>query len=192
MITPISLVARLLAVLVVPPSVWWGVDTSPAIAVDKVDVVTPEVARGGNLKVRYHTTFYRRCSGKAMRYIEDAAGRPTEAAAYEFRDGIGRNGQPVPLDNPQWITVEATIPDAAPPGAALYQNVSDFYCNPLQRFLRRGVRFAYPLVHFEILNAHVAHAEPAVTAFRPVDTGYDLRERANAIVPEPSDLARKP
>ena len=107
------------------------------------------------------------------------------AERYSFRDGIGRNGQPVPLDNPQWMTIKATIPAQATPGAATYQNVSDFFCNPLQRYLQHGIKFAYPLIRFRVTDAPIMAAQPPLTAFLPLQKDVDLRERAR-LVPQSS------
>ena len=104
------------------------------------------------------------------------------AESYSFRDGIGRNGQPVPLDNPQWVAVEAVVPGQATPGAAEYQNVTDFFCNPLQRYLRMGIPFAYPLIRFMVTDAPPVLARAPVTAFQPVTHDLDLRDRAKLVL----------
>ena len=183
--TPVKLAMRALALILVPPAAWWAMDQSPAIEVDAFRVITPQVGRGGSLEVAYHTTFFRRCSGDGNRFFVDAAGVSIPAERYSFRDGIGRNGQPVPLENPQWMTIKATIPAQATPGDATYQNVSDFFCNPLQRYLRRGIKFAYPLIRFQVTDAPVVAAQPPLTAFLPLQQDVDLRERAK-LVPQPS------
>ena len=184
MLAPVTLAMRLLAVAVVPPVAWWTMDRSPAISVDAVEVLTTNVPRGGSLKLRYHINFLRRCSGDGNRFFLDAAHVPIPAASYSFRDGIGRNGQPVPLDNPQWVGVEAVVPGQATPGAAEYQNVTDFFCNPLQRYLRLGIPFAYPLIRFTVTDAPPVLARPPVTAFQPVTHDLDLRDRANLVLKE--------
>ena len=180
---PVKLAMRVLAVVLAPPAAWWSLDRSPAIEVDAFRIETPDVARGGSLEVSYHTTFFRRCSGDGNRYFIDAAGVPIPAERYRFRDGIGRNGQPVPLDNPQWMTIKATVPAQATPGAATYQNVSDFFCNPLQRYLQKGISFAYPQIHFRVTDGPIVTAQPPVTAFLPVQHDVDLRERAKLVSP---------
>ena len=182
--TPAKFAMRALAVVLVPPATWWAMDQSPAIEVDAFRVITPQVARGGSLEVAYHTTFFRRCSGDGNRFFVDAAGVAIPAERYSFRNGIGRNGQPVPLDNPQWMTIKATIPAQATPGIATYQNVSDFFCNPLQRYLQRGIKFAYPLIRFQVTDAPIMAAQPPLTAFLPTQQDVDLRERAK-LVPQP-------
>ena len=183
--TPVKFAMRALALILVPPATWWAMDQSPAIEVDAFRIVTPQVARGGSLEVAYHTTFFRRCSGDGNRFFVDAAGVSIPAERYSFRDGIGRNGQPVPLDNPQWMTIKATIPAQATPGAATYQNVSDFFCNPLQRYLQHGIKFAYPLIRFRVTDAPIMAAQPPLTAFLPLQKDVDLRERAR-LVPQSS------
>ena len=116
-------------------------------------------------------------------FFLDAAGVSIPAERYSFRDGIGRNGQPVPLDNPQWVMIKATIPAQATPGDATYQNISDFFCNPLQRYLQKGIKFAYPLIRLRVTDAAIMTAQPPVTAFLPVQHDLDLRERAGMILP---------
>ena len=181
--TPVKFAMRALALILVPPGAWWGLDRSPAIQVDAFRLLTPEVARGGSLEVAYHTTFLRRCSGDGNRFFVDAAGVSIPAERYSFRDGIGRNGQPVPLDNPQWMTIKATIPAQATPGMGIYQNISDFFCNPLQRYLQLGIKFTYPLIRFQVTDAPITAAQPPITAFLPVPQDFDLRERAKLVPP---------
>ncbi len=184
--TAVKLAMRLLAVVLVPPVAWWSFDRSPAISVDQFELLTSDVPRGGSLKVKYHVNFLRRCSGDGTRHFVDAAGVPIPAEVYSFRDGIGRNGQPVPLDNPQWVPVEAIVPGQATPGDAQYQNVTDFFCNPLQRYLRRlGIPFAYPLIRFRVTDAAPVVARAPVTAFRPVEHDLDLRDRASMAFSSP-------
>ena len=182
--TPVKIAMPLLAFAVVPPTVWWSLDNAPAIRVDRYELVTPAVPRGGGLEVRYHTTFLRRCSGTAARYFVDAAGESIPAESYQFRDGIGRSGEPVPLDNPTWVPVRAVVPGRATPGSADYQNVSEFFCNPLQRYLHLGISFAYPLIRFDVTAAPVVAAQPPITAFQPIAPDVDLRDRA-LLMPSP-------
>ena len=177
--TPVRIIVRVLAVVIVPPAAWWWLDRSPAISVDGYEVATPNVPRGGSLKIRYHVNFLRRCSGDGNRLFKDAAGVSIPAESYKFRDGIGRNGEPVPLDNPQWVSVESIVPVTATPGKAQYQNVSDFFCNPLQRFLQRGVDFTYPLIRFNVSDSPPVEAKASVTLFRPVERDVDVHERAS-------------
>lgn len=190
--TPVKITMPLLALAIVPLTVWWSLDNSPAVAVDDVRIITPQVARGGSLEVSYHINFLRRCSGNGTRYFVDAAGEPIPAESYKFRDGIGRNGQPVPLDNPTWVTVRAVVPGRATPGRADYQNVSEFFCNPMQRYFQRGIRYAYPLIRFQVTDGPIVSAQPSITAFKPVGPDLDLRDRATLVQPGSSDKADSP
>ena len=186
-----EIVGAAVAVLIVGPLAWWAMDRDPPLRVlGSPDVIGSQpVARGALLKVRYRAVYLRRCSGEGRRVFVDATHHVMSIDPYQFRDGIGRDGRPVALgllrDQP---AVSAAVPYGAAPGPARYQNVTQFYCNPLQKALRRGITFRYPIVDFIIDARSVDKIEAPAMLFAPVPQASDAAEILGDEAPPPPSL----
>ena len=171
-----EIVGAAVAVFVVGPLAWWAMDRDPAIRVASYHVLSGPVARGGNLLIRYRAKVLRRCSGKGQRVFVDITNHVMSIDPFEFRDGIGSDGRPVKLDvEHDMPLVRAAVPYGAAPGPAHYQNVTELYCNPLQKALRgrwgMSIAFRYPVVSFEISPAFATKIDPPKSIFGPLRGG---------------------
>ena len=186
-----EIIGAAVSLFVVAPLAWMALDDDPAIRVVNYKVLANPVPRGGSLLVQYRAAFLRRCSGKGQRVFVDITNHVMSIDPFEFRDGIGSDGRPVRLGIEQEMTVSrSAVPYAAAPGPAHYQNITEFYCNPLQKALRgrwgMSVPFKYPVVSFEISPAFATRIEPPQSIFGAVhEDSSDASEILSDQAPPP-------
>lgn len=165
--------AAIFAVTIVGPIAWWAMDKAPALEIVRVESPAAPVDQLGALRLRY-TAVYKRgdCSGEGQRKFVDVSGRATWTEPYEFRTGLGYDGRPVQLGKPVDLPpVSITVPRMAP-GAATYENLTRFYCNPLQKLLGRqwpafSIAMRLPQIDFTVADRVAAHPEPSTHIFQP-------------------------
>ena len=187
------LVPPAIAIGIVAPCIIWWMDDTPPLTVYGHHLQTPVVDRLGNLAVTYDAEFHRRCTGVGRRTFVDSTHFRMPINPYYFRFGIAANGDPVPLGKRMQFPVAASVPDATAPGRTTYQNVTDFYCNPLQLALRgtrfdRHITFRYPVIEFTVSPDRSLRIIPPKTLFKPVYEYPDaLEEMPSTTPPSPED-----
>lgn len=142
-----------LAVGVFGPLLFWILDDTPPVVVHEAVAVDPIVVRGGALVVRYEMTYSRKCAGDAQRLFIDASDVLIPIEPYRFAPGLGNERREIALGEKEVVSVSASTPVAMAPGPARYQVITEFFCNPLQRALQRGIFFKFPPIIFEVTAA---------------------------------------
>lgn len=104
----------------------WAADRDVPVAVRKVEVVTPVVAPGGQVKVAYHVERHRSCAVKIERLLFDH-----DKVRITLED-INYAAPPGPLGQDEYVTA-VTIPRTIAQGSARYKVITRYECNVFHR-----------------------------------------------------------
>ena len=172
--------------LIFAPLAWWSFDTSPPVKILSIDVPEPDVKRGGNLTLIYSVVRNRACPGVVQRIISDSKDAVHLIEPYRFNSGFGRQGRRLTL-GAETYPVSAPVPFGAAPGPAEFQTVIEYYCNPLQQALNRGITVVMPVVRFNIMAQIAENSAPLLRAPGAEPKG----EPAESLRTAPNQIIRK-
>lgn len=151
-----------------------ALDNYPAITVSDVGtqpgdthVLSNEpVPRNGILRVSYHVTVERACTGTGRRVIVDAGYQALPTIPFSTDTGERADGQKTYPGDSFDAVAEAPVANGASPGPATYQNQTTYYCNFWQRVFHRGIEANFPVVKFAISNDSLPAVGPSITMFK--------------------------
>lgn len=103
------------------------VDREPPLTYQSAHAVTPEVRRGGTIDVEFNVIRNRICPVNVKRWLYDAAGQRHSVPQYTVGADLtaGR----------ETYRRSITIPTSVALGAARYEVVLEYTCNPLQKLI---------------------------------------------------------
>lgn len=133
-------------VFIAVSAIIWSFDTAPPVKFISARLEQSSVDPGSFLQIDYEVETERLCPGDLQRVVADGRNVLHFIEPYTFTQ-TGKTANAIGKRN---VRVSIPVPVGASPGAAKYQAILRYYCNPLQRFLNRAIEVETPLIEFTI------------------------------------------